>query len=581
MLKSLHTKLVLILVALILSVMAIVGTFLVSSVTEYNISEFQDEMANVFTQDFILSLENTAKEGGSASLKDYMIAYSVSLGIDQNRSFYILDGKSGEYITGSDDDMASSFALTPNMLTAMNGQVGQEVSPVGTYFDVAVPIDADDTLYIVGVLDNKNDLNAFTYNLIGALIRSMLFGMVIVVLLSYILSKTITNPVEQLTKTATEISKGKFENVISVESGDEIGVLTQTFNDMASALKNSIDAMDGERNKLNTMFIHMKDGIVAFDKDGKLIHINPAATEMLGESEEGTHYKNVFKNLHIDKDDLSENGNYIEIDYATPGAVLKLFIAPFDSGDGGGLIVVLHDITEQKKLDDSRREFVANVSHELRTPLTNIKGYTETLISAGDDIDGETRKSFLSVVYSESDRMTRIVKDLLTLSRLDHGKVEMKQEITELNRIVENAVSSMRIEAVKQNITLECNLDGEMKIMGDGERLTQVVINLISNALKYNKKDGAVYVNGGIEEKMAVISVRDTGIGIPEADLPRIFERFYRVDKARSRERGGTGLGLAIAKEITEQHGGTMEIASVYGEGTTLTMKIPLFEEKE
>ena len=580
MLKSLHTKLVLILVALILSVMAIVGTFLVSSVTEYNISEFQDEMANVFTQDFILSLENTAKEGGSASLKDYMIAYSVSLGINQNRNFYILDGKSGEYITGSDDEAGAEMTLTPNMLTAMNGQVGQEISPVGTYFDVAVPVEADDTLYIVGVLDNKEDLNSFTRDLISALVRAMLFGMVIVVLLSYILSKTITNPVEKLTKTATEISKGKFENVIDVESGDEIGVLTHTFNDMASALKKSIDAMDGERNKLNTMFVHMKDGIVAFDKDGKLIHINPAAEKMLGESKEGTHYKNVFKNLHIDKNDLSESGNYIEIDYATPGAVLKLFIAPFDSGDGGGLIIVLHDITEQKKLDDSRREFVANVSHELRTPLTNIKGYTETLLSA-DDIAAETRKSFLSVVYSESDRMTRIVKDLLTLSRLDHGKVEMKQEVTDINRIVENAVSSMRIEAVKQNITLECSLENEMKTIGDGERLTQVVINLISNALKYNKKDGAVYVNGAIEDKMAVISVRDTGIGIPESDLPRIFERFYRVDKARSRERGGTGLGLAIAKEITEQHGGSMSISSVYGEGTTLTMKLPLFEEKE
>ncbi|MBE6987219.1 MAG: cell wall metabolism sensor histidine kinase WalK [Ruminococcaceae bacterium] len=580
MLKSLHTKLVLILVALILSVMAIVGTFLVSSVTEYNISEFQDEMANVFTQDFILSLENAAKEGGSASLKDYMIAYSVSLGINQNRNFYILDGKSGEYITGSDDVLGAEMALTPNMLTAMNGQVGQEISPVGTYFDVAVPVETDDALYIVGVIDNKQDLNEFTRDLISALVRAMLFGMVIVVLLSYILSKTITNPVEKLTRTATEISKGKFENVIDVESGDEIGVLTETFNEMASALKNSIDAMDGERNKLNTMFVHMKDGIVAFDKDGKLIHINPAAEKMLGESKEGTHYKNVFKNLHIDKNDLSESGNYIEIDYATPGAVLKLFIAPFDSGDGGGLIIVLHDITEQKKLDDSRREFVANVSHELRTPLTNIKGYTETLLSA-DDIDAETRKSFLSVVYSESDRMTRIVKDLLTLSRLDHGKVEMKQEVTDLNRIVENAVSAMRIEAVKQNITLECTLEGEMKTMGDGERLTQVIINLISNALKYNKKDGAVYVKGGVEDKMAVISVRDTGIGIPENDLPRIFERFYRVDKARSRERGGTGLGLAIAKEITEQHGGSMSIASVYGEGTTLTMKLPLFEEKE
>ena len=179
-LKSLHTKLVLILVALVLSVMAIVGAFLVSSVTEYNITEFRSEMTNVFTPDFILSLENTAKDGGSTSLKDYMIAYSVSLGINQNRNFYILDGKSGEYITGSDDDFGSSLALTPNILAAMNGKVGQELSPVGTYFDVAVPVDGGDALYVVGVMDNKQDLNAFTLNLIGALVRAMLFGMVIV-----------------------------------------------------------------------------------------------------------------------------------------------------------------------------------------------------------------------------------------------------------------------------------------------------------------------------------------------------------------------------------------------------------------
>lgn len=570
----------LILVALVLSVMAIVGTFLVSSVTEYHISQFQSEMTGVFTSDFILSLEDTAKAGGSASLKEYMLAYSTPLGIDRDRNFYIFDGRTGEYITGSDDELGQSLELTPNILSAMNGNVGQSISPVGTYFDVAVPIDAGDKSYVVGVMDNKQDLSAFTLNLISALIRAMLFGMVIVVLLSYILSKTITNPVEKLTKKATAIASGQFENEIDVESGDEIGVLTRTFNDMAQKLKSTIDAMDGERNKLNTMFVHMKDGVVAFDKDGRLIHINPAAEKMLGENKEGTHYKNVFKNLHIDKSDLSQSGNYIEIDYAAMGAVLKLFIAPFDSGDGGGLIVVLHDITEQKKLDDSRREFVANVSHELRTPLTNIKGYTETLINA-DDIDLETRKSFLNVVYSEADRMTRIVKDLLTLSQLDHGKVDMKEEAVDLTKITENAVSAMKIEAVKQGIELTVKAQPDMRVLGDGERLTQVVINLISNAIKYNKKNGSVSVDCFKDEENAVIKVKDTGIGIPESDLPRIFERFYRVDKARSRERGGTGLGLAIAKEIIGQHGGTMDISSVYGEGTELTIRLPLHTGSE
>lgn len=578
MLKSLHTKLVLILVALVLSVMTIVGTFLASSVTEYNISKFKDEMTKVFTQEFILSMEKSAQSGGSEALRNFVIAYSVSLGINQNRSFYILDGKDGSYITGSDDKTGSRIELTPNMLTAMNGEIGQAISPVGRYFDIAVPIKSDTGLYVVGVMDNKQDLNAFTINLTRALIRAMLFGLAIVVLLSYILSKTITNPVEKITKTATKIAGGNFGDKIDVESGDEIGVLTKTFNEMAVTLKTTIDAMTGERNKLNTMFEHMKDGIVAFDKDGNMIHINPAAQKMLGISMESQHYRDVFKNLHIDKEDLNSSGKYIEIDYSAQGSMLKLFIAPFDSGDGGGLIVVLNDITEQRRLDDSRREFVANVSHELRTPLTNIKGYTETLLNA-EDIDSETRRSFLSVVYGESDRMTRIVKDLLTLSRLDHGKIDVKTEIIDLCKVIGNAVSAMKIEAKNQGVELISKVSGEVMIKGDDERLTQVIINIISNAIKYNKKDGNVVIECKSQEKLAVVTISDTGIGIPKEDLPRIFERFYRVDKARSRERGGTGLGLAIAEEIAQQHGGSMEIDSEYGKGTTVVLKLPIYGE--
>ena len=580
MFKSLHTKLVMILVALVLAVMTIVGTFLASSVTEYNISAFRDEMSKVFTPDFILSMENAAADGGTESLKELINAYSSSLGISGNRVFSIIDGKTGKYIDGSDDEAGAEMALTPNILTAMNGEVGQKISPVSTYFDVAIPIKTPEQLFVVAVTDNKADLNTFAVNLIGAIIRAMLFGSVIVVLLSYILSKTITNPVEKLIKTAGNIASGHFEDKIEVESHDEIGRLTETFNEMADKLKNTIDAVSGERNKLNTMFTHMKDGIVAFDGEGYMIHINIAAKKMLGIEEEGRlHYSSVFKNLHIDKSDLSKSGDYVEIDYVAHGSILKLFIAPFDGVEGGGLIIVLHDITEQKRLDDSRREFVANVSHELRTPLTNIKGYTETLLTA-DDIDGETRKSFLNVVYGEADRMTRIVKDLLTLSRLDYGKMDILKENVDIGKITENAVSAMRIEAEKQHIELICQAQSGLLAEGDRERITQVIINIISNAIKYNKKDGSVRVTCEKEGDFACVTVADTGIGIPEADLPRIFDRFYRVDKARSRERGGTGLGLAIAKEIAMRHGGDIEIESEYGKGTVMKLKLPLTGEE-
>jgi two-component system sensor histidine kinase VicK len=225
---------------------------------------------------------------------------------------------------------------------------------------------------------------------------------------------------------------------------------------------------------------------------------------------------------------------------------------------------------------------VANVSHELRTPLTNIKGYTETLIDGGEMLDEETRRSFLDVVYNESDRMTRIVKDLLTLSRLDNQRMEMNMESMDITPVVKAAVQSMKLEAENQNITLTDSLPDTLPLInGDKERLHQVVLNIISNAVKYNRPEGSVSVTAESDGKTVTVTVSDTGLGIPAEDLPRIFERFYRVDKARSRKRGGTGLGLAIAKEIVETHGGEIVFDSVYGQGSTVYLRFPVLDMEQ
>ena len=245
--------------------------------------------------------------------------------------------------------------------------------------------------------------------------------------------------------------------------------------------------------------------------------------------------------------------------------------------ENSGIMAVLHDITEQKKLDSSRREFVANVSHELRTPLTNVKGYTETLLDAGDELDGETRRNFLQVIYNESDRMTHIVKDLLTLSQLDYGKMDMEMSPIPVKLIVQNIASAMLIEARGQGLTLETKLEEPLPlILADRNRMEQVIANIVSNAIKYNRPGGTVTLSAFSQEDKVVIKVQDTGIGIPQEDIPRLFERFYRVDKARSRERGGTGLGLAIAKEIVEQHQGTIGVESQLDAGTTVTITLPV-----
>ena len=583
MFRSLHRKLVLVLVLLIVSVMAVVGTFLINSVTSYHIREFQSQMASVFTSEFILTLEQNAGDGNA--VQGMIEAYSAPLGIDEYRCFYVLDGRTGAYLSGSDDDYGAQLQLTPNVLSAMNGQVGQQTQTLGEYFDVAIPIrDGEGKVaFVVGVLDDKTELQELNWNLFTILIRAILFGLVVAIFQSFLLSKTITTPVEKLTDQAARIAAGDFTSSAQIQSEDEIGILSDTFDEMSAQLETTLRQVEEERNKLDTLFQHMADGMVAFDSDGMLLQFNAAAEEMLDRKlGEGLRYTDVFPEVQVRQEDVAQDGRSIEIDYAAGPRFLKIYFAPIRLGaEGKGLMAVLHDVTEQRKLDDSRREFVANVSHELRTPLTNVRGYAETLMSA-DDIDRDIQMRFLGVISSEADRMTRIVKDLLTLTRLDYNRMEMHMQRMDLRELGQKAAAAMEGQAKSQGLTLTCDLPEEMPaVTGDPERIQQVIINIITNAIKYNKPQGSIAITGGVEEEQVFLRVKDTGIGVPKADLERLFERFYRVDKARSRESGGTGLGLAIAKQIVETHGGRIGFDSEYGKGSIVTLYLPRTKEDE
>ena len=583
MFRSLHRKLVLVLVLLIVSVMAVVGTFLINSVTSYHIREFQSQMSSVFTSEFILTLEQNAGDGNA--VQGMIEAYSAPLGIDEYRCFYVLDGRTGAYLSGSDDDYGAQLQLTPNVLAAMNGQVGQQTQTLGEYFDVAIPIrDGEGKVaFVVGVLDDKTELQELNWNLFTILIRAILFGLVVAIFLSFLLSKTITTPVEKLTDQAARIAAGDFTSSAQIQSEDEIGILSDTFDEMSAQLETTLRQVEEERNKLDTLFQHMADGMVAFDSDGMLLQFNAAAEEMLDRKlGEGLRYTDVFPEVQVRQEDVALDGRSIEIDYAAGPRFLKIYFAPIRLGaEGKGLMAVLHDVTEQRKLDDSRREFVANVSHELRTPLTNVRGYAETLMSA-DDIDRDIQMRFLGVISSEADRMTRIVKDLLTLTRLDYNRMEMHMQRMDLRELGQKAAAAMEGQAKSQGLTLTCDLPEEMPaVTGDPERIQQVIINIITNAIKYNKPQGSIAITGGVEADQVFLRVEDTGIGVPKADLERLFERFYRVDKARSRESGGTGLGLAIAKQIVETHGGRIGFDSEYGKGSIVTLYLPRTKEDE
>jgi two-component system sensor histidine kinase VicK len=381
---------------------------------------------------------------------------------------------------------------------------------------------------------------------------------------------------------AQKLASGEFDQSLEVKSDDEIGKLTRTFNFMAKELKHSMTEISSEKNKIETILKYMTDGIIAFNLDGEVIHANPAAKKMLGLDEINLGFNEFSEKyeLGINLEELAffEAAINKETSVEINNKTIKMYFALFTDEEqrAEGIIAVLQDITEQQKLENMRKEFVANVSHELRTPLTSIKSYTETLLDDGLE-DVATAQRFLGVINSEADRMTRLVKDLLQLSRMDSQKMHFKMKVISFNDLVKNAVEKMQIEAKSKGQQLECFTIGEIpEIKADRDRIEQVVINILSNSIKYTPENGRITVYIGKTYSEVYVKVSDTGLGIPESDVDRIFERFYRVDKARSREMGGTGLGLSIAKEIVEAHGGTITVSSEIGKGTDVTVKLPM-----
>lgn len=583
MFRSLHMKLVIILILLIVSVMAIMGTFLVNSVGSYYLNDFETQIENVMTEnnyETYRSLEQAAQETDAPErIMEILSAFVGRLGIDSYRTYAVLDGN-GTFLTGDNGALASELTRTPNILTAVGGEVGAANTTIDSYMDYAIPLGKDDDgepKYIVYFFDDKRETRDLSWNFFGIVVKAMTFGLLVAVLLSFLLSKTITTPIENIRTRAQMVAAGDFSHRLDIQSNDEIGELTATFNHMADRLHDTLEEIQGERDKLGTIFLHMTDGVTAFNAEGKLIHMNPTAENLLGATfQEDAHFNDVFEGIDAPTPIAAGEQGFVQMELERMGRTLSVLFAPYGENERG-IIAVIHDITEQRKLDEARREFIANVSHELRTPLTNVKSYTETLIDAAGELPTDTEVKFLSVIAGETDRMTRIVKDLLTLSKLDCGKMDLHFHRFSMQHMVESVYNAMVLEAGNNGLELTLNIRGKMPDMnGDRERLEQVVINILSNAVKYTPSGGHIVLSAARrDEGHVMIRVKDDGMGIPKDDIPRLFERFYRVDKARSRAKGGSGLGLAIAKEMVEAHRGTIYLESQLDEGTTVTVVLP------
>ncbi len=582
MFKSIQWKIIAIFLLLTLSVMIVVGTFLLQNISAYYHDDFATTMsAQGFTPSVCAELETAAKSSNPVEeITEIMNIYSVRMMIDSYRNYYILTPDGGKVLSSSRSDVAE-VAITPNILAAIDGNVGSQVDRSAEYMDYAQPVkDGDRVMYIAYIIDSKDELYDVIRNIFINILWALVFGLLISAFLGLILSRTIIMPLSNLQVRAEMLSEGVFGHRIEVKSRDEIGRLTMAFNDMASRIDANLSDISAEKNKVEAILSQMTDGIVAFDQMGEMIHINNAAAEFLG-SRNTVSFKDFVQSFGLDitleQLNYLDRNRVVEKQVVLGSKIIKTSFAPYadESDKNGGIIVVMQDITEQTKLDRARREFVANVSHELRTPITTIKSYAETIIDMAEEETPEV--GFIKVIEAEADRMTRIVTDLLTLSKLDNSTKVMDKKVFDLSALTQNVVDKLKINAHNVGISISFRKEGDTKnFFGDADRMEQVITNIVSNAVKYTPSGGKVDVVCGSGYTEAFIRVSDDGIGIPEKDLPRIFERFYRVDKARSRESGGTGLGLAIAKELIELHGGKIDIKSKEGKGTTVIITLPM-----
>ena len=412
-------------------------------------------------------------------------------------------------------------------------------------------------------------------------IISIVMYTIISILIGYFVVKAVVSPMKRLIKSAEKIASGENVEVNqNAQNNGEVADLENAFSIMTNELKQKLNEVNRKKKQIETILLHMTDGIIAFDMNGDIIHINPAAKQLLGISDRDNSFDKIFKKLNIDinieKIIYLENWTSSEQRKNVGDKYINILFAPFqDENDRpAGVIALIQDITEHVKLDNMRKEFVADVSHELKTPITSIMGYADTLLEG--DYDDETRTKFLIVISTEARRMAKLVTDLLTLSRYDNKKITSEITSFDLGDLTKKCLEKFKFEIEKKEQSVECFVTASVPpVYADKYGIERVVLNILSNAIKYTPEHGTIKVYVGFVYNDAYIKVIDNGIGIPEEDLDRIFERFYRVDKARSRELGGTGLGLSIAKEILDQNKGSIDIKSEVGKGTEVVIRIP------
>ena len=592
--KSIHFKVVLIYILLIVIAIQIIGLYFSRELEENLQESFKGSISQRIDLMEISIREELLRDQTVQSLESSLAGVMRDLSTEDINEIRIID-EDNRIIATSDADAQTLVGQRSNDDIARKAMVAETL-----YDMIALDPDTQNRVWVLAspVFDTtggKNDVIGVIYieadiekiyDQLNDINRIFAFGtmlsLVITAVLGILIARTITRPISDMRKQAHAMAKGNYSRKVRVYGTDEIGLLAMSFNHLTNRLQEAQSTTEAERRKLASVLSNMTDGVIATDRKGRVILINDPALELLHVTREDTLSRPIANILGLDQEysfeDLTYMKESVNLDFSTNNAPYILranfSIIQKETGFVNGLITVLHDITEQEKIDMERREFVANVSHELRTPLTTMRSYLEALAD-GAWKDESIAPQFLNVTQTETERMIRLVNDLLKLSKMDSQEYELNLEVVEFNKFFNRIIDRFEMSKSQQVEFVRLLPEQSYFVEIDTDKLTQVIDNIISNAIKYSPDGGNVRFGFTVHDNMLKVMVSDDGMGIPKENVQKIFERFYRVDRARARSMGGTGLGLAIAREMIEAHGGKIWAQSEEGVGTTIFFTLP------
>ncbi|GAA4835433.1 ATP-binding protein [Paenibacillus vulneris] len=594
--QKFRVRLTLLFIVLIGASMLAAGLFMSRMLKESHIEALKTNMDRELK--VILFTLDWKQEGTESEQMRYFtdLAKQLKQSADARVTYIRADGKVLGDSDSNPQEMENHLSRKEVAEAAQNGEFGSDMRYSTTIqrnmLYVVVPVKDGSTIKGYARLAmSLEDVDASIRKVWYGILIGLLTVFVIAALISYRVAYGLTRPIEMITRVANQITNMNYKARVHLRKKDEVGQLGQAINQMADSLQLQMNRILEDESRLKSVLENMISGVVMIDRDGKIVLLNPSAEDILGFSAQellGKKFDEAkqqyeFTQLIQECIDSRELIRDEMIFYYPSERILEINLIPIslNEEEWAGVLIVLHDITAVRRLERMRSEFVANVSHELKTPIAAVKGFAETLL-AGALNDKETARSFLQIIFDESERLNRLIGDILELSKIESKRIPLQFSPVHMHTFVGNCLHVMNTEAMKKSISLDMQVDEDMYIEADEDRLRQILINLLSNGINYTPEGGKVKVKVepidpiGDDYERILMTISDTGIGIPKKDLPRIFERFYRVDKARSRSSGGTGLGLSIVKHLVELHKGTIRVESEVGMGTRFIIELPV-----